>query len=257
MTPTSSAPPHTRQLTPADLTQVVELQRAVTATLPPGYVFPRTESDLHNFVNGTLGVAYGVFEGHTLAASSLLRIPSATHPNDASRPFPIMSEDDWALYAAGLANTIVLPTARGRGYQRTLVDARIAHAKSAGMKWIWSGVHLANSVSWSNLISKGMAIVGILTDFGFPLIGLLRRVEGVPLAVDDGDRMVVAAHQTSQHQEAMHNGYVGVRTTSEGSVLYYRLCAPDDARQAAVLYRQNHRFDRTPMNKRVTPAPAH
>jgi GNAT superfamily N-acetyltransferase len=236
MMPTPSVAPYTRQLTAGDLPKVLELQKSVTAALPAGYVMPRAESELVRYMAGTLGAASGVFEGQTLVASALLRIPSVTHPNDPSMPFPIVPEEDWALHAAGLANTIVLPAARGRGYQRMLVESRVLHAKSAGMRWICAGIHLRNSVSWRNLIAAGMAIVGIRTDFGYPVIGLLRKVDGSPLSFDKADRMLVGEHDTSQHQEALNGGYVGVQTDSHGSVLYYRLRAPDDARTMALLY---------------------
>lgn len=238
MTPTPSIASYTRQLTATDLPKVVELQKTVTAALPAGYVMPRTESELVRYMTGMLGVAYGVFEGHTLVASALLRIPSVTHPNDPLMPFPIVPEEDWTLRAGGLANTMVLPATRGRGYQRVLVEARVSHAKSAGMRWIYAGIHLRNSVSWSNLISTGMAIVGMRTDFGYPLIGLLCKADGRPLAFDKGDRMLVEEHETSQHQGALDAGYVGVRTDSRGLVLYCRLRAPDDARSMALLYRR-------------------
>jgi GNAT superfamily N-acetyltransferase len=239
MTPTPSSLPCTRQLTEADLPQVIELQTTVTAELPNGYVFPKTDSEVRSYLTGTLGVAYGVFEGARLVASSLLRLPSPPHPNDASMPFPIVPEDEWTLGAAGLGNTLVLPAARGRGYQRTLIDARISHAKSARMRWTFAGVHLGNSTSWSNLIAKGMAIVGIRADFGYPVIGLLRRVSGQRLAIDEADRILVDAHDTSQHEEALNDGYVGVGITSVRSVVYCRLSAPDDSRAMAVLYQQS------------------
>lgn len=219
-------PPLIRKLTLADLTRIVQLQQAVTAELPPGYIFPKTESDLGTYLDGTLGVAYGVFEKDALAASSLLRIPSKTHPNDTSMPFPLVPAEEWALHAGGLGNTLVLPAARGRGYQRALIDARISHAAAAQMRWICAGVHIGNSASWINLLSKGMAIVGMRTDFGYPLIGLLRNATGVPFALDADDCVVVPAYDAAQHQAALQDGYVGVRITSNRTVRYYRSASP-------------------------------
>lgn len=82
---------------------------------------------------------------------------------------------------------MVRPAARGRGHQGTLLDARIAHAASAKMRWICSGVHLQNSLSWANLLAKGMVIAGIRFDYGYPVIGLLRALEAPRLVSNSSD----------------------------------------------------------------------
>lgn len=153
--------PPVRRLTVADLADVVEIQKGVTDGLPVGFIRSRTESELRAYLDGTLGVAYGVVDGTALLAMSLLRIPDENHPNRTSLPFPRVPERDWPLRACLLENTLVLPTARGRGYQRALLAVRVSHAASARMKWICAGVQLQNSVSWANLLAIGMAIVGI------------------------------------------------------------------------------------------------
>ena len=44
------------------------------------------------------------------------------------------------------------------------------------MRW---GIHLQNSVSWANLLARGMAIAGIRFDLGYPIIGLLSSCDPV------------------------------------------------------------------------------
>jgi hypothetical protein len=97
------------------------------------------------------GVAYGPFEDGKLQATALLRLPSLTRPNTQLTPFPRVPREDWALSAAFLENTIVHPRVRGRGFQHLLIDACFKHARAVRMKWVCSGVHLKNEISWANL----------------------------------------------------------------------------------------------------------
>lgn len=214
--------PRVRQLTVADLTDIVELRRAVTAELPLGYIRSKTESDLRSYLDGTLGAAYGVCEGDALLAMSLLRVPDEEYPNNAWLPFLRVPEEDWPLRACMVENAMVLPAARGRGFQRVLFDVLLSHAASAQMRWICAAVHFRNSVSWINLLAKKMAIVGIRSDAGYPLVGLLRGVDALMPASDSSDRISVAVRDLSQHQTALQDGYVGARLAPDGAVVYQR-----------------------------------
>lgn len=236
-----------RQLTVADLTDIVDLQETVTAGLPVGFIRAKTESELRGYLDGTLGVAYGIVEGAALLAMALLRIPNESHPN-AGLPFPLVPEADWPLHACFLENTMVLPAARGRGYQRTLLDARLFHATSPKMKWICAGVHLQNSVSWTNLLAEGMVIAGIRFDPGYPVIGLLASSDASALASDASDQVLVSTRDHARHQAVLQDGYIGVRLASDGAVIYQRLSShgvrgkdpgaePGDARRNPALIR--------------------
>jgi hypothetical protein len=218
--------PFVRQLTAADLPAMVALQEAITAGLPVGFVRSKTESEVYAYLDGTHGVAYGIVEGRALLAVSLLRIPDENHPN-AGLPFPLVPEEEWSLCACFLENTMVLSAARGRGYHRILLRARLSHAASARMRWICAGVHLQNSVSWTNLLAKGMAITGIRFDFGYPIIGLLRSFDALALPSDLNDQISIRAQDPSQHQAALRDGYIGVRLAPDGAVIYQRLSSHD------------------------------
>jgi GNAT superfamily N-acetyltransferase len=206
----------------ADLGDVVGLQDAVTAGLPPGFIRGKSRDELRGYLDGTLGVAYGIVEDGALWAMALLRIPDENHPN-AGPPFPLVPEEDWPLYACFLQNAMVLPAARGRGYQRALFDARIAHATYAEMRWVCGGVQLANAVSWKNLLAKGMVIAGIRFDLGDPVVGLLGSFDPLALSTDSSDQVRVSAHDHARQQAALDDGCIGVRVAADGAVIYQRL----------------------------------
>ncbi len=54
-------PPLVRQLTSADLTDIIQLQETVTRA--PGRLYPLQDRELCAYLDGTLGVAYGIAEG--------------------------------------------------------------------------------------------------------------------------------------------------------------------------------------------------
>jgi GNAT superfamily N-acetyltransferase len=215
-----------RQLAIADVADVLELQASVGTGLPAGFVRSKTEVELRAYLDGALGVAYGIVERAALVAMALLRIPDESHPN-IGPPFPLVPEGDWPLSACFLESTMVRPAARGRGYQRRLVDARFMRAASAGMRWVCAGVALRNAVSWANLLARGMAIAGIRFDPGYPVLGLLRSSDPTRLTTDPSDQVTVRAEDPARHQAALLAGYVGVRPGPGGAVTYRRLLSLD------------------------------
>jgi hypothetical protein len=225
--PTGSIPgPLVRQLTLTSLRAIADLQAAVAAGLPANFMRGKSEDEMRGYLDGTLGSAYGIFDHDALLAIALLRLPNARHPNaKGDPPFPIVPEADWPRHAALLENTMVLPAARGRGYQRALLDVRMFRAAASGMRWICAGANLRNEMSWANLLAKGMAIAGLL-DRGFPLIGLLAPVEAASLKTDPADRVAVAAQDEAHHQAVLRDGYIGLRRAADGSVVYQRLLSP-------------------------------
>ncbi|MFO1351167.1 MAG: hypothetical protein U1F68_11055 [Gammaproteobacteria bacterium] len=219
--------PLMKRLTVTDLEAIVALQEAVRAGLPLGFIRSKDASELRAYLDDTLGVAYGIAEEGALLAMALLRVPHENHPNGSTGvPFPIVPAADWPLRACILENSMVVPAARGRGYQRALLAARRAHALSVRMKWICAGVHLQNVVSWANLLASGMAIVGIRFDRGYPIVGLLGSVDGQALASSARDQVAVRMDDPSQHQAALRDGYIGVRRAAADRVIYQRAAAP-------------------------------
>src|SRR5262249_39607276 len=137
--------------------------------------------------------------------------------------FPRVPEQDWPQHACFLENAMVLPAARGRGFQRKLLGARLVHIAATDLRWICAGVHLQNTVSWANLIASGMRIVGIRTDRGYPTLGLLRSADGSGLETDDNDRAYVHVGNATEHEAILKEGYIGAHVNSSGSVVYQRL----------------------------------
>lgn len=60
-----------------------------------------------------------------------------------------------ALY---LCRAGVIPSARGRGYQRRLIRARVAHARREGLAEAWSYTAHTNTASANNLIREGFTL---------------------------------------------------------------------------------------------------
>ncbi len=226
-------PPRVKQLGPADLPDLLALQAAVAAGLPPHFLRNRTEDDLRGYLNGRLGVAFGMVDRDVLLATALLRLPSVDRPNpESDPPFPVVPAADWPSHAAFLENAMVVPAARGRGFQRALLRLRLAHAAAAGMKWVCAGSNLHNEASWRNMLAEEMAIVGLI-DPGHPVVGLLVAFDADALATAPGDALAVAAQDQAAHQAALRDGYIGVSVSADGTVTYRRLLAAGGARRAA------------------------
>jgi GNAT superfamily N-acetyltransferase len=211
-----------RRLGPADLPALLALQEVVGASAPEGYLWPKPERDLRAYLSGARGAAYGIAAGDTLLALGLLRIPDRGHPNGGPR-FRLVPEHDWALHACFLEHTMVRPPARGRGCQRALVEVRLAHARSRGLRWACGGVRIGNRASWANLLAKGLVIADMRCDLGEPMLGLLGSLDGPAPASDPADRLSVAAGDAALHRAALRDGYIGVRLAPDGSVAYQRL----------------------------------
>lgn len=206
----------------ADLPAMVRLRAVASAGLPGGFLWPKTESQLGAYLDGTASTAFGIDGDRDLAAMALLRLPG-DDPPDLHPRFPVIPDEDWPRRACALESTVVSPAVRGRGYQRALIDARLAHAASTRMRWACAGVRLENAVSWANLLARGMVIVGIRFDPGYPIVGLLRPLDPQALRSEPNDRVAVGACDSSRHQAVLERGYVGVRLAADRAVIYERL----------------------------------
>jgi GNAT superfamily N-acetyltransferase len=211
--------PSLRQLSIADFKAILALQSAVGATLPAGLVRFKEEHELISYLDGDLGAAFGIFNDDELIATALLRIPSVEHPHQWESLPRISPKQDWVLHTAFLENAMVVPKARGRGYQRVLLDARVAYAKAVGMKWIGGGARLDNLVSWRNMLANGMMIVGMRIHEGSASVGLLQSFESV-LPTSFTDFRLVRTENISEHVSALDAGYVGTQLASSGVVIY-------------------------------------
>jgi GNAT superfamily N-acetyltransferase len=211
-----------RQLDIADLDAIRRLQSDIRTVLPAGLMQCKDEHELTPYLDGTTGAAFGIFD-RVLLAMALVRVPSAAHPNLLPPlPFVPLENDIATRYTAVLEHAMVHPAARGRGYQRTLVDARVAHATTHGMQWLGAGAQLGNVASWRNLLASGLAIVGIRMREGRAYIGLLRPLLEGALVSSAADRRLVRADDADAHLRAQEAGYIGTRLNSSGFVVYQR-----------------------------------
>jgi GNAT superfamily N-acetyltransferase len=215
-----------RKLEVTDLDAILALQREVNTDLPAGFVRFKDESQLLAYLNGELGAAFGLFDGRALLAIALLRIPSLDHPHQLE-PLPrILPKEDWSLHTAVYESAMVAPHARGRGYQRMLLDACVVHAKAVGMRWVGGGSRLDNVLSWRNMLVNGMTIVGVRIHQGQAFVGLLQSIERED-ALDTSftDFRLVSAKDAVEHMRALDAGYLGTALTPFDAVIYQR-CLP-------------------------------
>jgi hypothetical protein len=74
------------------------------------------------------------------------------------------------------------------------------------MRWICAGVHLQKLVSWANLLANEMAMAGIRSNLGYPIIGLLSSFDALALTSASSDEVSVSAADPFQHRAALQNG---------------------------------------------------
>jgi GNAT superfamily N-acetyltransferase len=208
-----------RRLTISDIDRIRTLHATAGRDLPPGFIRRKTDAQMCGYLDGTDGVAYGILDGGKLVAMGLLRIPTGA-PRAGGAPFPLVPPEDWPFRACFLEHTMVHPRARGRGHQRTLLEARLRYAAGTTMRWTCGGVRLLNLASWRNLLAAGMVIAGVRRDPGYAVIGLLRAVDGRPLTASPGDELAVAIGDVTGHERALADGRVGVRMATDGTVRY-------------------------------------
>ena len=220
-----------RALRPADLDSILDLQAEVLAPLAKGFIRPKPASELAAYLDGRRGAAFGVEEEGRLVAIAFLMLPGPASPNPADLPFRLVPAADWSFATAFLENTMVVESARGRGLQSALVDARLAHARAAGMRWICSGVHFRNRASWRNLLARGLVIADCREDRGYPALGLLGALGAAELRYDPDDAIDVPAAYFAAHRAALAADRVGTRQ-DPATTRFCRLLAPAPAAHA-------------------------
>jgi GNAT superfamily N-acetyltransferase len=203
---------------------VQALAQEINQALPTGFMQTRSKHELLSFLDGTRGIGHGVFELDRLVAIGFLQTPTAESPNQGET-FPKVLAQDWPLHAAFLTNTMVLPSARGKGYQRALIATRLQAAEQAGMRWVCTGVHVANTTSWRNLLAQGFAIVGCRVESGQTdrsVLGLSVSMDKTALRSDSSDPRWIEAGDWVAHHRALEAGYLGISMNDKDQVVYQR-----------------------------------
>lgn len=241
-----------RLLSSDDIVAIEQLNEAVKLTLPRGFLREKSADERMSYLTGERGAAFGVFEPSPglgtehgtddLVAMALVRMPTKEAPN-LPDDVPYLSAHEWQHHTAMLENAMVAPAKRGRGYQRALIEARIRIAAKLGMRWVFTGVLLRNTMSLRNLIASGMVIVGTRKMNGEQVMGLVHRTQHARDASDaphgdtlnviagssaiDGKR-VVSIDDALAHERALAEGYLGARLLPSGRVLYQRFCVSEE-----------------------------
>jgi GNAT superfamily N-acetyltransferase len=214
-------------LAPHHLPELVALQEEVVASATAGFLDPRSEQVLGEFLGGAQGDCIGVWEGDRLQAAGLLRLPHPDRPNEGPA-FPTLTADAWRLEAAFLFGCMVRPQARGRGLQRRLVEARLALARSKGMRWACSGIAFDNTTSWRNLMACGMHVVGTRSAGGHLRVGFVRSLSSSAAEFAAGPFVLTAGFGDQQaHVDALDAGLVGVHWGADGVAYQHRSCRND------------------------------
>jgi GNAT superfamily N-acetyltransferase len=221
---------HPRRLDITDFAELAALQREVAASAPQGFIRSKSDDDLAAIVEGRTGAAYGVRANGELIAAGLLAYPGP--PPEGAPPFPRVPPTHWSTRVAFFDNDVVRADMRGRGIQRALFDARLAHARNAGRAWFCAGVHSGNIASVSNLLKRRMAIVGLAFFHGYPLFAMLRAEDASALATT-GAAVHVAAHDIVAHERVLGGGMIGEGIV-DGAVVYRRAVQADAVGRAVV-----------------------
>lgn len=207
------------RLNQADLPTLLRLIAEEAASLPPDFLQARGEPELLGYLDGSRGQAFGVFEGQALQAMALLRLP-AKGDFAGSPAFPLVPTPDWPQGTAFLESTLVRRWARGHGLQRRLIKARAIAAEAAGRRWLCTGVHPENVVSWRNLMRSGLLLVGCRPEPAPARFGFLRPLNGASLPLRPGTVRRVHGDNLKDLQSALAVGLIGAALEPDGSLLF-------------------------------------
>jgi len=211
-----SKPIRTRELGPDDLDAVEVLHRmAIGPVARPDVVKPESRSYFEGILAGR-GRTVGLFEGADLVAYGILQ-HDHTPKDGPHRLLKLPPETP----VGRLAGASVHPDHRGRGFQRVVIDERVALAPP-GMV-LFSTAAPVNPPSWSNLLEGGFPIVGIEFFFG----GYARYVMLRDGSAYDPDAVVVVDPRDFPRQQALFadgwRGYARARLPGgEPGVLFAR-----------------------------------
>ncbi len=216
MTPPPLPPGHVlRELTHADLSALLELNRAVVAALAdPGLfrLFGGADRFLADHL-GARGRSLGVFAQDDLVGYGSLTRPA---PDDLDN---YAVDLGWPPERAGrvalLSAAMVHPTHRVLGLHRELIAGRMALARELGVQELLVRAAPANAVSRRTLLSHGFAVAWL----GVQREGSLRHVLWRPIdapawsapASGEPELAWVSDQDHAEQQRLLAEGWLGVR----------------------------------------------
>jgi hypothetical protein len=157
-------------LSEGDLDAVFALHLAATAAIGrPDLIKPESREFFQRILAGG-GTIIGAFRDRTLVGYGVLQ--TDLPPSEDARPQLGLTSRD---VLAKLAGESVQPVAWGAGTDDVLIDLRIAEARRAGIRHLYSTSAPGNARSWANLLDAGFAVRGLIEKYGGHLRYLLHR----------------------------------------------------------------------------------
>jgi len=214
-----------RKLILDDLSEIKEIQSVILKSSGSEFIYPKSEEHFLNCIYSNSSTVFGLVIDKKIVAIGVLNIQRENQRNKASR-FKIIPDEEWRYHSCFIESAMVLPEYRGIGFQKRLIDVRIAAAINAGKKWLCAGVKFRNYGSWKNLLSKGFIIVGYRLERDHLIFGLTRKLTEIDLQFDCGTYTIVALSDEQGHRDALDNGLFGIDLTVNGSRIsvIYKLC---------------------------------
>lgn len=210
----------TRELGPADIDAMDALHRlAIGPVARPEIVKPESRDYFVSILAGR-GRSIGLFDGDQMLAYGILQHDHS--PPDG--PHQLLNRAPGTLIGR-LAGASVHPDHRGRGFQRMVIDARVAIAPADMV--LFSTAAPVNVRSWSNLLEGGFPIIGIEFFFG----GYARYVMLRDGSTYDPAATVVVDPRDVPRQQALFaegwRGYAATRLPGgDTGVVFARPLAP-------------------------------
>lgn len=202
---------HVRLLEPADLDQLIELNRILLAALPHPHVFRAYPEDFLEMNIVSRGRTIGAFFDGRLIAHALLYFPG---DDDANFGYDIDLPREERLRVAHFDGSGVHPDFRGSSLQRTLNDLRRAYAASLGFCHIMVTVSPLNPHSLRNhMDGTALEIRAAKMKYDGMERFTLHRDLRIPLRPTGGTSstigQIVGLTDFARHQSLLAIGWVG------------------------------------------------
>ncbi|HEV2447172.1 MAG TPA: GNAT family N-acetyltransferase [Candidatus Sulfopaludibacter sp.] len=198
-----------RQLRPADVSALVELQETVRRGLSdPGLYQCEDEAWFARIIAGS-GAGFGAFDGDVMAAYGIVTFPGA-HSGNLCHDVPALEINPTQV--AHLDGSAVHPSYRGLAIQHCLSVLRIAHGTARGARHFFLTVSPDNLPSLrTHLGSGGFRALALKQKYGGLWRLILHRDLDAAESATAGPRETCRLDDIETHQRLLAAGYAGVR----------------------------------------------
>lgn len=187
-----------------DVAEVMALHLTVCAHEPEPGRFARETPDFFAQHVEDRGRIFGIRRAGALIAYGVLGLPTGSDYNFgvwAGLPDALLGE------VAQVDGVAVHPEERGHGLHRTLIRHRVAAARAAGRRFIYTTVAPMNTPSRRNMLAEGFAVIALRYLFG----GYPRYLMRWNVAVAEaGRRQAVPIADLTSQGALLDAGWIGV-----------------------------------------------